>query len=130
MTRGLPKTFLLGLALALCAVCLLAGPSAAEVGPWRQPAPGTSWQWQLSSQPGTPLAVDAYDLDDFAITEDCLDQNWCHKMSPFIDQNKAVLAAEYTDTGARLARFCPRAEAPNFDAILKKRNLGPWRRSC
>ena len=51
-------------------------------------------------------------------------------MGPFVDQNKAVLAAEYTDTGARLSRFCPRAETLQFDAILKKRNLGAWRRSC
>ena len=73
---------------------------------------------------------DLVDLYDFAITEDCFDQRWCGEMSPFVDQNKAVLAAEYTDTGARLSRFCPKAEALGFDAILKKRNLGAWRRSC
>jgi hypothetical protein len=73
---------------------------------------------------------DLVDLYDFAITEDCFEWNWCGEMSPFVDQNKAVLAAEYTDTGARLSRFCPKAEALGFDAILKKRNLGAWRRSC
>ena len=67
---------------------------------------------------------------DFAITEDCFDERWCNEMSPFVDQSKAVLAAEYTDTGARLNDFCPKASALNFDAILKKRNLGAWRRSC
>ena len=73
---------------------------------------------------------DLVDLYDFAITEDCFEWNWCHEMSPFVDQNKAVLAAEYTDTGARLSRFCPEAGSLRFDAILKKRNLGAWRRSC
>jgi hypothetical protein len=73
---------------------------------------------------------DLVDLYDFAITEDCFEWNWCGEMSPFVNQNKAVLAAEYTDTGARLSRLCPKAEALQFDAILKKRNLGAWRRSC
>lgn len=264
--KSLTKTLLV--ALALCAVGLGAGPSAAQVETRWQPAPGTSWQWQLSSRPDALLDVDAYDLDgfdttaatvdrihqnggraicyisvgswenwrpdknrfpkrvlgaaydgwpgerwldvrqldalapimearmdvceakgfdavepdnmdgyqnrtgfkityaqqlrynrfladaaharglsiamkndpaqvaalvdyfDFAITEDCFDQNWCSRMSPFIDQNKAVLAAEYTDTGATRARFCPKARTLNFDAMLKKRNLGAWRRSC
>lgn len=74
--------------------------------------------------------TDLVDHFDFAITEDCFAQNWCHEMSPFVAQNKAVLAAEYTDTGARLSRFCPKAQSLGFDAILKKRNLGAWRRSC
>ena len=69
-------------------------------------------------------------LYDFAITEDCFDQGWCHRMKPFVEANKAVLATEYTDTGARLSRFCPKAKNLRFDAILKKRNLGEWRRSC
>ena len=67
---------------------------------------------------------------DFAITEDCFDGRWCGKMSPFVEQGKAVLAAEYTDTGMTKRRFCPKAGTLNFDAILKKRNLGPWRRAC
>lgn len=70
------------------------------------------------------------DRFDFAITEDCFDERWCNEISPFVGQNKAVLAAEYTDTGARLNKFCPRASALKFDAVLKKRYLGPWRRSC
>ena len=67
---------------------------------------------------------------DFAITEDCFDQGWCGRMSPFVRQGKAVLAAEYTDTGARPASFCPKARNLKIDAILKKRNLGAWRRGC
>ena len=67
---------------------------------------------------------------DFAITEDCFDQGWCARMKPFTSQGKAVLAAEYTDTGARTSEFCPKAKRLKFDAILKKRNLGAWRRGC
>ena len=67
---------------------------------------------------------------DFAITEDYFDEGWCQRLSPFVEGNKAVLAAEYTDTGATTARFCPRAGELRFDAILKKRNLGAWRRAC
>ena len=73
---------------------------------------------------------DLMDLYDFAITGDCFEGNRCGEMSPFMDQNKAALAAEYTDTGARLSRFCPKAKSLRFDAILKKRNLGAWRKGC
>jgi hypothetical protein len=34
---------------------------------------------------------------DFAITEDCFDDDWCNEMSPYPDAGKAVLDAEYTD---------------------------------
>ena len=67
---------------------------------------------------------------DFAITEDCFDQGWCYKMWPFISSGKAVLAAEYTDTGIKRGEFCTRAKRMKFDAIHKKRNLGAWRRGC
>ena len=40
---------------------------------------------------------------DFAITEDCFDGRWCSKMKPFVQSGKAMLPAEYTDTGGR---FC------------------------
>lgn len=67
---------------------------------------------------------------DFAVTEDCFAGGWCRKMSPFIENGKPVLAAEYTDTGAKTSEFCPKAKALGFDAILKKRNLGAWRQGC
>ena len=67
---------------------------------------------------------------DFAITEDCFDQGWCYKMKPFINSGKAVLAAEYTDTGIKRSEFCQKAKRMKFDAIYKKRNLGAWRRGC
>ncbi len=37
---------------------------------------------------------DLVDLYDFATTEDCFEWNWCGEVSPFVDQNEAVLATE------------------------------------
>ncbi len=37
----------------------------AQVGPVWQPAPGTSWQWQLQGEVNTTFNVDAYDVDGF-----------------------------------------------------------------
>ncbi len=51
-------------------------------------------------------------------------------MKPFVQSGKVVLAAEDTDTGMTRTRFCPKAADLGFDAMLKKRNLGPWRRAC
>jgi len=67
---------------------------------------------------------------DWALTEDCFDQGWCAEMSPFIAAGKPVFAAEYTDTGMTLAELCPQAEALQFSAILKHRDLDAWRQAC
>ena len=67
---------------------------------------------------------------DFAITEDCFDQDWCGEMSPFIEQGKPVFAAEYTDTGVELDEICPQAEENQFSLILKQRDLDAWRDEC
>ncbi len=67
---------------------------------------------------------------DWALTEDCFDQGWCNRVAPFIAAGKAVFAAEYTDTGLTLDQFCPQANALNFNAILKHRDLDAWREAC
>lgn len=67
---------------------------------------------------------------DFAITEDCFDQEWCGEMSPFIEQGKPVFAAEYTDTGAKLDEICPQAEDLQFSVLLKRRDLDAWWEAC
>jgi hypothetical protein len=82
----------------------------------------------LKNDPGQAQAL--VGSFDFAITEDCFDQGWCGRMSPFVNRGKAVLSAEYTDTRAKPAEFCSKAQRLRFDAILKKRNLGAWRRGC
>jgi hypothetical protein len=67
---------------------------------------------------------------DFALLEDCFDQGWCELFRPFLDAGKAVLDAEYTDTGITLGQFCPQAQALGIRAILKHRNLDAWREAC
>ncbi len=67
---------------------------------------------------------------DWALTEDCFDQQWCHQVMPFITAGKAVFAAEYTDTGMTTDQFCVQDNAMNFNAILKKRDLDAWREAC
>jgi Glycoside-hydrolase family GH114 len=67
---------------------------------------------------------------DWALTEDCFAESWCEDMLPFIQAGKAVFAAEYTDTGARLEDICLQARQLGFSAILKKRELDAWQRAC
>ena len=67
---------------------------------------------------------------DWALTEDCFAQGWCGQIQPFIAAGKAVFAAEYTDSGMTLERFCADARALGFSAILKHRDLDVYRESC
>ena len=67
---------------------------------------------------------------DWALSEDCDNQNWCTDFEPFIAAGKAVLQAEYTDTGASLAGFCTTAKARGFSGLLKQRDLHDWARFC
>lgn len=67
---------------------------------------------------------------DFAITEDCFDQGWCEDMVPFIQANKPVFAAEYTDTGVDFAAACRKAKELNFSLIQKQRILTAFRVTC
>lgn len=70
------------------------------------------------------------DRVDWALTEDCFDQNWCADMKPFITAGKAVFAVEYTDTGIDFAAFCAKAEQLGLSPLLKRRNLTPWSQRC
>jgi len=67
---------------------------------------------------------------DWALSEDCFDQDWCEDFLPFIAAGKAVFAAEYTDTGISLEDFCSQAEEMGFSAILKNRELDSFRQTC
>ncbi len=67
---------------------------------------------------------------DWALTEDCFDQGWCGEVLPFISAEKAVFAAEYTDTGMTTDHFCAEARVKRFSAILKHRDLDSWRETC
>jgi hypothetical protein len=70
---------------------------------------------------------------DWAMTEDCFADDWCSEMTPFVAAGKAVFAAEYTDVMTVrdfLNTVCPQAQAMQFGAILKDRDLGSWRQAC
>jgi hypothetical protein len=67
---------------------------------------------------------------DWALTEDCFAEGWCAQVQPFVAAGKAVFAAEYTDMGMTISGFCPQANAMNFNAILKRRDLDAYREAC
>ena len=82
----------------------------------------------LKNDPEQAVALVSY--FDWALTEDCFAEDWCDKMSPFMTSGKAVLAAEYTDTGIATEDFCDDADALGIDAILKHRNLNRFLEVC
>jgi endo-alpha-1,4-polygalactosaminidase (GH114 family) len=67
---------------------------------------------------------------DWVLTESCFAEGWCDQVVPFVDAGKPVFAVEYTDVGMTLDAFCPQAEAMNFNAILKHRELDAWLEAC
>ncbi len=67
---------------------------------------------------------------DWALTEDCFAEGWCDQLLPFIDAGKPVFAAEYTDTGMTIDRFCSEANSMRINAALKHRELGVYRETC
>jgi len=64
---------------------------------------------------------------DWIINESCFDYQECHLLLPFIQAGKPVFLIEYA-----LARsqFCPQANAMNFNAIKKRRELDAYREAC
>lgn len=76
------------------------------------------------------MTADLVDLFDFAISEDCFDEEWCSDLLPYIQAGKAVFAAEYTDTNVDFASACQWGEKTNFSFILKNRDLDDWLESC
>ncbi len=61
---------------------------------------------------------------DYALDEECFTYDECNKLTPFVDDGKAVFGVEYA-----LARseFCPDAKALGFDFMKKKLSLRAWR---
>lgn len=64
---------------------------------------------------------------DWAINEQCFQYRECDHLLPFIQAGKAVFEIEYT---LALTQFCPQANAMNFNAIKKRRDLDAWRQPC
>lgn len=67
---------------------------------------------------------------DFAITEDYFYYNEAEKMIPYIEANKPVFAAEYTDLPGDFNAFCEKSKQLNFSTILKQRGLDAWLQTC
>ncbi len=73
---------------------------------------------------------DLVNVYDFAITEDYFYYNEAELMLPYIQADKPVFAAEYTDLPGDFAKFCEQAKRLNFSAILKHRGLDAWIQTC
>lgn len=70
---------------------------------------------------------DLVDDYDFAINEQCHFYNECHYMLPFVAKGKAVLGIEYD---VATSKFCPSANANNFDFLKKNMSLDQKREAC
>jgi len=66
---------------------------------------------------------------DFAVNEECFQYNECNTLKPFISAGKAVFQVEYG--GQSLASsVCPKANALNFDTLIKNLDLDAFRIAC
>jgi endo-alpha-1,4-polygalactosaminidase (GH114 family) len=73
---------------------------------------------------------DLVDVYDFAITEDAFYYDWAKDMLPYIQANKPVFAAEYTDLPGDFQEFCRQSKELGFSTILKQRDLNAWLETC
>ncbi|MFF1837943.1 endo alpha-1,4 polygalactosaminidase [Streptomyces sp. NPDC058231] len=64
---------------------------------------------------------------DFAVNEQCAQFGECGDLAPFTEAGKAVFHVEYE---VPAARFCPQSKRLRLSSLLKKYDLGSWRRSC
>lgn len=73
-----------------------------------------------------PQLVGAF---DFAVNEQCFEYGECDSLSAFVDAGKAVLQVEYGGAGKK-SSVCPKANAMNFDSMIKNLSLDAWRLPC
>ncbi len=69
-----------------------------------------------------PQVKDLISHFDFAVNEQCFENDTCLGLVPFIKQNKPVLNIEYKGS---TESFCAKANAMNFDSQKKQLKLGP-----
>lgn len=70
---------------------------------------------------------DLVDDFDFAVNEQCAQYDECADMKPFITADKAVFHVEYE---LPTTRFCAESRRLKLSSMLKKYELGGWRRPC
>ncbi|MFF4584407.1 endo alpha-1,4 polygalactosaminidase [Streptomyces sp. NPDC001388] len=71
-----------------------------------------------------PALVDDF---DFAVNEQCAQYDECEELTPFIEADKAVFHVEYE---LPTSRFCAESRRLKLSSLLKKYELGAWRRAC
>ncbi|MER5215899.1 endo alpha-1,4 polygalactosaminidase [Streptomyces sp. NPDC002838] len=64
---------------------------------------------------------------DFAVNEQCAQYDECAALKPFVAAGKAVFHVEYE---LPTHRFCSDSRRLNLSSMLKKYELGVWRRAC
>ncbi|MFI2639759.1 endo alpha-1,4 polygalactosaminidase [Streptomyces sp. NPDC018610] len=64
---------------------------------------------------------------DFAVDEQCAQYGECARLKPFVAAGKAVFHVEYE---LRTDDFCPASRRLRLSSLLKKYDLGAWRRAC
>ncbi|MEU6004889.1 endo alpha-1,4 polygalactosaminidase [Streptomyces sp. NPDC047453] len=64
---------------------------------------------------------------DFAVNEQCAQYGECAELEPFVAAGKAVFHAEYE---LPTSRFCAQSRQLRLSSLLKKYELGAWRRTC
>lgn len=70
---------------------------------------------------------DLVDDFDFAVNEQCAQYGECGDMKPFIASDKAVFHVEYE---LPTTRFCAESRRLKLSSMLKKYELGAWRKAC
>ncbi|MDQ0602415.1 hypothetical protein QF037_006760 [Streptomyces canus] len=71
-----------------------------------------------------PELVDDF---DFAVNEQCAQYDECEANTPFIEAKKAVFHVEYE---LPTSKFCAESRKLKLSSMLKKYELGVWRRAC
>ncbi|MBN1774820.1 MAG: endo alpha-1,4 polygalactosaminidase [Deltaproteobacteria bacterium] len=66
---------------------------------------------------------------DWALDEECFEWDECELLEPFIGAGKAVFQVEY-GAAALADSVCPRANALDFDTLIKNLDLDAWRVPC
>jgi hypothetical protein len=64
---------------------------------------------------------------DYAVNEQCFQYKECAKLRPFVASGKAVFQVEYK---LATSRFCPKANAMNFNSLKKNLELDAYRVAC
>ncbi|MGF1238238.1 endo alpha-1,4 polygalactosaminidase [Streptomyces sp. 2-6] len=64
---------------------------------------------------------------DFAVNEECAQYDECGRLTPFIEAGKAVFHVEYAEL---TSSFCSQSRRLHLSSMLKKPELGVWRKPC